>query len=159
MSIFDQVKALGGVGRRGGTRKLAEARAAASGKSVAAEMRAVQRAVKSGKPPARQSAEVAKASRDRAAAQRVRAATSVNVGTVEVEYPTADGGRGEGSRNLGSYPVTGRLSGRMEAIALMYENGDEEGAEELLSEALLDEYGELGGTLRISDYGDGIDFQ
>jgi plasmid stability protein len=159
LSIVDQVKALGGAGRGGGTRKLAEARAAASGKSVSAELRAVQRAVKSGKAPAKQSPKVAKASAGAARAAQIRNARNVHVGSVAVTYPTKAGGKSEGTRDLGDFAMTGDLATAMGEAASLLEVGDEAGARDLMSEALLDEYGDLGGTLEIDDFMDGLRFE
>ncbi|MFL5913720.1 MAG: hypothetical protein ACJ768_24550 [Gaiellaceae bacterium] len=156
MDIAAQVKALGGAGRGGGTRKLAEARAAASGKSVRTEMRAVQRAMKSGKPPAKQAPRVARAGARKAAAAGLRAARRINAGHVKVSYPTRAGARAEGVRDLGGFDVTGDLAAAVEQAADLLDAGDARGAQDLLSTALLDEYGDLGGTLEIDDFIDGL---
>ncbi|MGC5311960.1 hypothetical protein [Micromonospora zamorensis] len=159
-SIADQVAAFGGAGRGGGTRRLAEARAEVSGKSVAAEMRAVQRALKAGKPPAKQAPEVAKAGAAHAAANQLRNARKIKAGNVKVNYPTRGGGyRSEGSRDLGDFTVTGDLQDAVRDAADMLEEGDVDGALDRISEALLDEYGDLGGTLEITDFLNGLKFE
>ena len=158
-SIADQVEAFGGPGRGGGTRKLAEARAAKSGKSVDAEMRAVQRALKSGKPPAKQAPEVAKAGAAAAAGNRLRNARKIKAGSVSVKYPGKNGGRSEGSRTLGDFDVTGELAEAVAEAADLMDLGDVDGAIDRLSEALLDEYGDLGGTLEITDFINGMTFE
>ena len=158
-SIADQVKAFGGAGRGGGTRKLAEARAAASGKSVSAEMRAIQRAMKDDKPPAKQAPEVAKAGAAHAAANQLRGARKIKAGSVSIKYPTKGGARSEGTRMLGDFTVTGDLQDAVMQAADLLEAGDVDGARDVLSEALLDEYGDLGGTLVIDDFINGLTFE
>lgn len=161
MSIADQVRVLGGTGRGGGTRKLAEARAAASGKSVRTEMRAVQRALKAGKPPAKQAPEVARAGASSAASAALRGARSVRVGVVKVSYRSKHGPISEGTRDLGSMDVSGELADALASIADELDAGriDLAQAQEQIGEALMDEYGGIGGTVDISDYVDGLEFR
>lgn len=160
ISIADQVNALGGRGRGGGTRKLAEARAQVSGKSVRTEMRAVQRALKSGRAPVKQAPQVARAGAAQARAAQIRRARRVNVGRVKVYYIAKRGApRFEGERDLASFGVSGELESRLAEAADLIEAGDREAAQDLISEALLDEYGDLGGTLEISEFMDGMRFE
>lgn len=159
MGMTEQVAALGGPGRGGGTRRLAEARAAVSGKSVRTEMRAIQRALKSGRPPARQAPSVARAGAAKAAAAAMRAARRIDAGRVRVTYPTRRGPRTEGTRNLGIFDVTGDLADALAEAADLLDAGDERGAMDALSAGLLDEYGDLGGTLTIDEFTEGLTFR
>lgn len=159
ISISDQVKALGGTGRGGGTRKLAEARARESGKAVRTEMRAIQRALKSGKAPARQAPKVARAGAAQARAAQIRGANRVNIGKVKVTYMTPTGPRFEGERDLTSEAVYGELESALAEAADLIEAGDPDAAQDIINEALLDRYGDLGGTLSITDYVDGMRFE
>jgi len=158
-NIADQVAALGGTGRGGGTRKLAEARARVSGKSVRTEQRAVQRALKTGKAPAKQKPEVAKAGADAARAAKVRKASRVSVpGRVPVYYRTTKKGGGreyQGMRNIGTQSnITQR---QFDAIAEAIEAGDEDLANDLINEAIFMSYG-AGSALELEDLS-GIEFE
>jgi hypothetical protein len=149
-----QVDALGGTGRGGGTRKLAEAWAAASGKSVSSQMRAVQRALKTGHAPAKQAPKVAAAGAGKVVAEKLRKARIIRPGTVKVAYDSTD----QGQRQIDQLNVTGELAADLGNVAALAEIGSWEEAGEALSAAVLDEYGGLGDDLDITDMdGLGID--
>lgn len=155
-SIADQVAALGGRGRGGGTRLLAQVRAAVSGKTVAAEQRAIQRALKTGRPPAKQSAAVAQAGTRAALARKLREARTVHVGTVTVSYSSGRGRRAEGRRDIGDVSVDANLRGYLRDAADRLDRGDQTGAMERISAGLMDAYGAE--SLDIDDYVNGLEF-
>ena len=163
-TIREQVEALGGMGRDrkdgtgGGIRKLAEARAAVSGKSYRTERRNVERALKAGRAaPAKDTSavkEAGKAAARKARADRLRNARTISIGDeVPVVYVESDGTiRPEGTRDIGSYDAA-ELGEAVELAADLIEQGapDSE-AYDLLGVALLDAYGAGGGTLEIGDW-------
>lgn len=87
------------------------------------------------------------------AAQRLRTATSISVGTVAVTYDDRD----EGSRVIGDLDVDGYMDAELDAAAAALEEGDMAAAADAFSNAVIGGYAAgLQDTLTVSDYGDGV---
>jgi hypothetical protein len=97
------------------------------------------------------------------AAKRLRAAQSVDAGSVTV-FSKSDGLRDARGRTIGSLDVTGGLRTALDAVADLVEAGDLVGAGERLDDGVMDAYGEGGGQgdlsqfLGIVDYEGGLSF-
>lgn len=100
----------------------------------------------------RRQAVLASASPAFVAAQRLRRARRLVVGSVRVRYLDRD----EGSREVGTLSVDSDLADKLNEVADLLEEGDMEAAEDALSGAILDAYGDLADTLTISDYENGL---
>ena len=157
VGVRELVDMLGGPGRGGGTRKLAESWAEARGLSVKSQMRAVQRAMRSDAYPAKLPSEANAAGERRAAAARLQTGggpTRVNAGRVAVKYD----GRFDGKPrrvNLRTFTPNGRRL--MEQAGRALEEGRTDLFESRMSEAVMDSFHGLGGTLEAADYLDGYD--
>lgn len=138
MSVADQVNALGGTGRGLGTRRLAESWARVSGRPVRSEMRAVQRALKSGHAPVKQSEAARQAGAQRAAAARMRAARTISVGTGgKVPVISKSAGVPRGSLKVSLLVVDDQARRELEQAAADYESGNVDEAQRQLSETII----------------------
>lgn len=91
------------------------------------------------------------------AAQRLRAATRIHPGSVEVVY--AQDGRDEGERQIPAQDITGALATARDAAADLIAGGDYARAADLLDAAILDAYGVPEDTLAITDYTNGFEIE
>lgn len=98
------------------------------------------------------------------AAQRMRTAQGIAVGTVQVHDRSA--GTSAGRRNVGVLPMTAALQQQLAAIADLVENGQYSEADSLMGDAILQGYSQSRsrdgraippGVLRVEDYGS-LDF-
>lgn len=96
-----------------------------------------------------------KDTRRRIAAGVMRGASAISVGKIGVD---ADTGRATGSRRLGIIQLGPEGRERMARAAEALENGDEELAAQLQSDAILHSDGRDYGPLHVDDYGPGFHF-
>jgi len=90
------------------------------------------------------------------AAQVLRTATGIDVGTVEVEYD----GESQGTRSVGYNDVSDDMLGYLDTAARDLENHDLESAADAFSSAVMHGYEPgLEDTLYVSDYTSGIDIR
>jgi hypothetical protein len=95
------------------------------------------------------------ADRHKVAAQALRDARAVNAGKVGVASDTGRMSARKGQRNLGVVQLDETAQDRMNEAADLLDAGDVEGAERLVSQAILDAKGDYG-PLRIEDYPPGF---
>jgi hypothetical protein len=87
------------------------------------------------------------------AAQRIRHAAGISVGTVAVAYDERD----EGSRFIGDLDVDTYMAQELEAAANALEEGNWDAAADAFSDAVIAGYSDgLQDTLSVWDYGDGV---
>jgi hypothetical protein len=138
----DRLAAVGGVSRRTAERWLAKAEGKTSQAST---------------PKAAKQAGIVEAARNQRAARKLRAAQTVSVGRIAVEY--VDDMRPEGLRNVGTLPVAGTLAQAVSTAADLVASGDYGRAAEVLDAGVLDAYGVPEGTLGITNYPDGFSIE
>lgn len=159
-SIRQQVEDLGGTGRGLGTRRLAEARARVTGNKVKSEMKAIQRALKTGREPVKQSPDTRAAAARLVGAAHMRTASAINVGTVEVQVSDETPSK----RNLGLLTLDPADQRKLAEAAALYESGMIAEADQAMNEAIMDAYGKSVNDGRnprgmtITNYRNGIDF-
>jgi hypothetical protein len=87
------------------------------------------------------------------AAQRIRAASSVSVGTVDVAYDDDD----QGPRTIGELDVDSYMASELDHAAAALEEGRWDAAEDAFSAAIIGGYSDgLQDTLSVADYRDGV---
>lgn len=96
-----------------------------------------------------------KETRQAVAAQALRNAQAINAGRVGVRYPGGRVGAG-GKRNLGVVQLDPASRELMQRAAEQLEMGNEEAAEQLVSQAILTSNGKNYGPLEIDDYPPGF---
>lgn len=145
MTIAQQVAALGGPGRLrkdgtgGGTRKLAEARAAITGNKVKSEEKAIQRALRSGRSaPAKDAPAVADAGAQRVAAERMRNASALSVGTGgKVPVVSKSSGKPRGNLHVSVLMLDDQARRELAQAAADFESGNVREAEQQLSQTIV----------------------
>ena len=167
------VNTLGGRGRGGGVRRLAEMFAEETGKTVSSHQRAIQRALKSGRPPRDVPERAVRGVRANQFSQQVNRSTMIDLGRVQLEYrqgrqtgqlggPDQPSSRDEGTRTPGRLIAGDQLREQLTRAADLYREGRDEAAHEAASNAVLNAYGsrtgrpDTMGGLGIRDFRDGI---
>jgi hypothetical protein len=99
---------------------------------------------------------MASASRAKVAANAIRNARAVSAGKVGVKSDTGRAGARTGTRNVGFVELDSGARERMDEAADMLDAGDYEGAQQLMSDAVLNTGGRDYGPLHIEDYPPGF---
>jgi hypothetical protein len=87
-----------------------------------------------------------------AASSRLRAARRIHVGRVSVEYD----GKAAGGRRIDTMQVDDDMRAGLASVADLLDAGDLDAAGGALSDAVLNGYGDLGETLDVTDFIDGV---